>query len=200
MAKKKTEVKIPPIRLKTVKLTIDGTSPLLVHKFSEKAKKQIADKQQKKAKNAKEARDPVAEYKSSLYLMPGKKNRFGMPASGIKNAAVSACRYTDGLSMAKARGAFHVFEEGDGLVEIKGKPVMDERIVRIGGFGSKIAVPRYRGRFDKWACTFRLTYNEDVISPDQLVNLFQNAGFAVGLCEHRPEKGGSLGMFQVRTR
>lgn len=193
-----TEIKIPPIRFRTVRITLDGVSPLLVHRFSEKSKTEMAEKHAQKAKNKKGARDPIAEFKSSLYPMPGKKNAYGMPTSGIKNCAVTACKFIDGFPMTMARGAFHVLDDGSGLTPIVGStPVMDDRIVRIGGF-KKVATPRYRGRFDKWSVTFDCKYNEGVISAEQILNLYENAGFSVGLCEYRPEKNGNLGLFQVR--
>lgn len=202
-SEKQTEVKIPEMNVKMCELTLVGESPLLVHKFSEKAKREIEEKQQKKAKNAKEARDPHQEYLSSMYTFPGaepgsKKARYGVPVGGVKNCAVTACKFTDGFPMTKARGSFHIIDDGSGLIEILGsKPVLDERMVRIGGF-QKIATPRYRARFDDWKLKFQIRYNASIISPEMLVNLFENAGFAVGLCEHRPEKNGSLGMFKVQ--
>lgn len=203
MAKLKQEVeqsiKIPPIQKKVASITIQGISPLLVCKFSEKSRREIDEKQQKKAKGKREARNPMEEFKSALYMIG--KNKFGVPASGIKNCAVSACRYVDGLPMSVARGSFHVLEESDGLVEVKGsKPVVDERIVRVGTFGNKKPMTRYRPRFDKWHITFKVVYNSSVISPEQLLNLYENAGFSVGLCEYRPEKSGNLGMFEVRRQ
>ncbi len=201
---KETEVKIPEMNVKMCELTLVGESPLLVHRFSEKAKREIEEKQQKKAKNAKVARDPHEEYLSSLYVMPGfkageKKARYGVPTGGVKNASVTACKFVDSFPMTRARGSFHVMDDGSGLIEIisKGGPVLDERMVRIGGF-QKIATPRYRARFDDWKLKFKVRYNASMISPAQLVNLFENAGFAVGLCEHRPEKNGNLGMFKVQ--
>lgn len=193
-----TKVLIPPIEIKFAQITLKGITPLLVNQFAEKSKTEMREKGEKGAKRAREARNPEAEYKASLYRMPGQKNKYGIPTSGVKNCAVSACRFVDGIKMTQALGSFHVLDDGSGLIPIDGSaPVMDERICRIGPFGRKVAVNRYRGRFDEWNITFKIRYNARMISPGQLLNLFENAGFAVGLCEYRPEKKGNLGMFEV---
>jgi hypothetical protein len=189
-------IKIPPIELKIAKITLVGDSPLLVCKFSEKAKNQLDEKHQKKAKSAREARKPQEEFEASLYTMG--KNKYGIPAAGVKKCAVSACRFIEGIPMTIAKGSFHVMEEKDGLIAIESDgPVMDERIVRVGTFGNKKPMTRYRGRFDQWKITFTVRYNSKAISAEQLLNLYENAGFAVGLCEYRPEKDGNLGLFHV---
>lgn len=181
-----------------MRLTIVGTSPLLVHKFAAKSFREMEDKQTGVAKAKKEFRDPEREYKDSLYLVPGTEDVFGVPTNGLKLAAVSACKYVDGISMTFAYGAFHVIPGPGGLTPIKGHPVMDTGLVRIGNFGSKVATPRYRGRFDEWEMEFEIKYNANVISPEQIANLYETAGFAIGLCEWRPEKKGSHGMFQLK--
>lgn len=199
-AKTSTETKlvIPPIKKETVKITIIGDSPLLVNKFSEKSKREMLEKQTKSAKGAKEARDPMAEVLAATYVLPD--GSYGIPASGIKNCAVSACKFCDGVPMTKAKGAFFVLEDADGLVKltVKGKPAIDERMVAIGPFGRKVKMARFRPRFDDWSCTFKIVYSPELISAEQLANLFERAGFSVGLCEYRPEKSGSMGMFSVK--
>lgn len=204
---KEVVVALQPIQVKTFDITIVGTSELIVHKFSEKAKKSIEDKQQKKSKQGKEARDPRAEYLAAFYMLPDspapetKKARYGIPAAGFKNAAVSACRFVDGMQMTVARGAFHVVEDAGGLIEIHSEsgPYMREDTVRLSGPGNSLDL-RYRPAFPDWQCTFRVRYNATVVSPEQIINLFNVAGFGVGLCEWRPEKNGSYGMFSVQMK
>jgi len=196
---KKEVVRIPPIELKTARITLVGVTPLLVHRKSEKMEKYLAERDQNAPKNKPAPRSPHQEYLDSMYKIPGKKNVYGIPASGVKLCAVSACRFIGGIKMTTALGAFHVVGDIGGLIPIEGgKPTMDERIVQIGKFGSKTPQLRYRGRWDKWHLNVTIRYNSAVISPEQLVHLYENAGFGVGLCEHRPEKKGNLGMFSVK--
>ena len=89
-------------------------------------------------------------------------------------------------------GAFHI--DGD-FVEIKGSiPQMREDMVRVSNGEPDI---RYRGEFTKWEAFITVKYNAGVLSEAQVVNLFNVGGFACGVGEWRPEKGGSFGMYHV---
>ena len=67
-------------------------------------------------------------------------------------------------------------------------------MVRIG---MGVADLRYRGEFKQWSTTLNIRYNANVMSMEQIVNLFNIGGFSCGVGEWRPEKGGSNGMFHV---
>lgn len=197
-------VEIPEIKLQTMKITVVGDSPLIVHAWSEKAKKMILDKQMKKATNGKEAKDPWIDFCESLYWLDGmpkqpteediEKGRFGFPSCGFKAAAVDA-GYQQGILAKKttARGAFHII--GD-MVEIKGTPTMREDMVRIGMGTADI---RYRGEFKEWSADLIIRYNPKVMSAEQIINLINMGGFANGIGEWRPSKDGSFGTFHVKT-
>jgi hypothetical protein len=204
VAATKTEtvsIVIPPINVKRVELRLVGDSPLIQHKWSEKAKKEMLDKQMKKGKQAKQAKDPWMDFCESMYWltpMPAqpteddiKAAEFGFPCVAFKAAAVGACRFSDGIKMTEARGAFHVVGE---LARIEGTPVMREDMVRVGMGTADL---RYRGEFNEWATTITLSYNTNVLTLEQIANLFNLAGFGVGVGEWRPEKDGSYGRFHV---
>ncbi|SPF52488.1 conserved hypothetical protein [Candidatus Desulfosporosinus infrequens] len=195
------EITIPPIKINELRLTIIGDSPMICHAWSEKAKREMLDKQMKKAKGGKEAKDPFKDFTESLYWMSEKPHnptmealreaRFGFPSVAFKSAAVDACSYADGITKVMARGAFHI--SGD-MVEIQGIPEMREDMVRIGMGTADI---RYRGEFRSWKVDLDIRYNAAALSAEQIVNLFNIGGFAVGIGEWRPQKDGSFGMFHV---
>jgi len=202
VAKTTTAIELPPLALETVEIPLIGTAPLIVHAWSEKALRAMADKQQKKATKGREAKDPRADFIGSLYPLtelPEKPSdedlaaaRFGFPAVAFKSAAVTACTSTGAITKVAARQAFHV--EGE-MVEIIGPPpAMREDVCRVG---MGVADLRYRGQFDPWGVKVRVQINTAVISPEQVVNLFGLAGFAVGIGEWRPERDGGYGRFRV---
>ena len=175
-------------RVETVHIEVVGTAPLICHRWSEKAKKQMLDKQTKAATAAKGAKDPQRDFEDSLYPHPD--GGYGFPSVAFKAAAVRAGTYSD-MKMTFLRGSFHVTGE---LVPLAGKPSMREDMVRLQG---KTADIRHRGEFKEWSAVVPLQVNTSVLSIEQLANLFVIAGFAVGVGEWRPERNGQYGRFEV---
>lgn len=185
---------IPAPKIEQLRVSIQGTSPLICHRFGAKVRKQILDKQMKKAARAKDAKDPQAEFEESLYPMPNKPGSYGFPAAAFKKAAVAACSHVSGMTKVVSRGAFHVL--GD-LVEIEGSaPVMREDAVRLQGTTADI---RFRAMFTEWKVSLSIRFNAAVISAEQIINLLNTAGFAIGVGEWRPQRDGSFGMFNVSS-
>lgn len=182
-------VVLPKLNLREMVITLIGDSALITHAWSAKAKKQMLDKQMKRAKTAKEAKDPEQEYRDSMYLHPD--GGYAFPSIGFKAAAVDACSHVDGVTKVEARGAFHIDGE---WVRIDGEPSMREDMVKIAMGTADI---RYRAEFKKWSTTFKLRYNANVLSLEQIANLFDTAGFGIGVGEWRPQRDGSFGMFHV---
>jgi len=194
MAKKKEleVINLPQLNIQVCTIKLVGDTSLIVHRWSEKAKEEIRSKQAKKAKQAKAARDPQADFVASLYPLPD--GGYGFPTIGIKACAVGACSHVEGVTKVLARGAFHVNTEMTQILPKDIEPQMREDMVRIG---MGVADLRYRGEFTDWHMTLEVRYNANAISEDQIRNLFNTAGFAIGIGEWRPQKNGLHGMFHV---
>lgn len=188
--KKTAEViELPRLDIQMARLRLVGDSALICHAWSEKAKRQMLDKQMKVAKQAQSAKSPEQDYIDSLYPHP--EGGYGFPAVAFKAAAVDACSHIAGVTKVEARGAFHIV--GD-LVKIVGEPSPREDMVRVGMGTADI---RYRGEFKQWSAELLIRFNANVLSIAQLGNLFNTGGFAIGVGEWRPQRDGSFGMFHV---
>ena len=201
-------IEIKPLDLQKITIRVVGDSPLITHKFSQKSKIAMAEKQGGEAKSKKkDPRVPEDDYKGSMYWIgkngeeikcgkdPEKhKYGFGMPSVAFKAASVAACRNIDNIPMTLARGAFHILGE---FVKIQGcKPQMRTDTVTIGMGTTDL---RYRGEFKGWYADLDIQFNAGVLSAEQIVNLINIGGFACGVGEWRPssKSGGSYGMYHV---
>ena len=108
MATKKTEeiIEIRPIETVQTKIRIVGDSPLIVHAWSAKAKREILEKEIGATKTkAREPKNPIEDFVSSMYwLTPMPEEftdeavgaafangaRFGFPVTAFKQAGLSA--------------------------------------------------------------------------------------------------------------
>lgn len=216
-------IEIKPVERLSAEITIVGDTPLIVHAWSEKAKREILDAQQNKAKGKKkEYRNPVAEFIRSMYWLDGmpeipenateeecekiyldavkKGARFGFPAVALKKATTSAA-FRQGLTKDKvtANGTFWLFglETPELLEIISDPPEMREDMVKIGQGTADL---RYRGVFNNWRTTFRIEYLKNgAISLENIINMINIGGFCNGLGEWRIEKGGMNGSYHVLT-
>ena len=217
MAVKKVEssIEIRPLNIQKVNLHIIGDTPLIVHAWSEKAKRQMLEAQMglKKGK-AKDFKNPWEDFINSMYWLTEKPTeyteeafneaikkgaRFGFPVTGIKAAAISAA-YRQGWTKNKVsiQGEFFLEDDMDGLVEIKGEPpIMREDMVKIAMGTADI---RYRGEFHNWSMDLTMQYNANgQFSLENIINMLNAGGFFCGIGEWRVEKAGSCGKFHVLT-
>ena len=185
-------ITLQPMNKARLTLRIVGDTPLVTHRFDERARKQIADKQGGKAKQKKAPKVPEDDFNAARYQL--EEGGDGFPSAGLKRAAMSAFRFSDGIKKVEIAGALHV-EPGKELVQIiADEPTMREDAVRIAMGTTDL---RYRPQYWPWSIEFEVLYNERAITPEQIVNLFDIAGFGIGIGENRPERGGQWGMFHV---
>lgn len=215
-----TAVTIPKLRQQTIHVKITGKSPLIVHAWNAKAVRMMLDKQMGVASAGRAKKDPLADFKGSLYYLPNKQG-FGIPAPSFKAAIVSAANDVE-MKMTEVKRGLHV---NSYLVPIIAPPLAKENyteydeqyksklefehehgcqmrmdMVRLE---SGVADIRFRGCFPIWSATLEVEYNESVLSAEQVVNLISAAGYGCGIGEWRPSspnvRSGEFGRFNVET-
>ncbi len=186
-------IQLHKVERETIKVRVVGLTPLICHRFDEKAKQMMLDAQQGKKKQ-KASKDPDADFQRSLYRTPD--GGYGFPATGFKAATVDAARYFQGVRMTELRQALLFHGEGpDQLIQLEGEPVMREDAVRVGMGTADL---RYRGMFEKWAATLTITYIPSLLDEQSVITLV-DAGGTGGIGEWRPGKAktGSYGTYEV---
>lgn len=206
-------IEIRPIEIKKVTIRIVGDTPLIMHAWSEKAKRMMLEAQMGVAKGKKkEVKNPVDDFIRSMYwLTPMPEDgtmesfeeaiangaRFGFPVTAFKQAAISAA-YRMGWAKDKMsmRGAFFIDSDQNGMIEIHSDtPEMREDMVKVGMGTADI---RYRGEFKNWYADLTISYNANgQYSLENIVNIINAGGYVCGVGEWRPERDGQNGMFHV---
>lgn len=219
------KIELPGIDLGVFTVKIVGDSPLIVHKWSHKAKEEMLGKQMKRASKGKEAKVPAKDFVDSLYWLDENGNllatQYEIPVElenvtndtspeeiyevimkgrfGFPACAFKASAIDAGYQqgvIAKKTTARGAFHILEEYAVIEGIPEMREDMVQIGGI-SKVADIRYRPMFRTWSTTLTIKYNKNAITPEQIINLMNYGGFANGVGEWRPSRDGSFGTFHV---
>lgn len=219
-----TVITINRPRVTTANITIVGETPLIVHAWGEKAKKEMlaAQQKQKVDKKAKEIRDPFAEFFDALYWITPKPEdktpeafekavvdgaKFGFPITAIKQAALSACYRAGiipnqmGMKCSFYLNAVDGINPGTGselaVIESDEPPVFREDMVKIGGM-TKVADLRYRPAFNNWKIRLKISLIEvGTFTIQSIVNAIDMGGFMNGIGEWRMERDGEFGRFHV---
>lgn len=197
-------INIPKLEILHLQIEVRGITPLLICKFDEKVKREMEEKTEGKAKNAKAPKDPEAEWNAARHVSEDGKWD-GIHAGGIRAAMIDAARLVDGLTMTELKQM--IFVEPDGYGK-DGSP-----LVRINGVAEKhsgmcrtttgVSYPRHRPIYREWSATIRISAAGGVLTAEQVVNLLSIAGFTCGVGEWRPtspkSKTGSMGRWEVVT-
>lgn len=194
-------LKIDSLAKETMLVPIRGTSPLIVHRFNEKAKRQMLDAQQGK-KKVKTIRDPQADYEEAFYRWSDQSTGeagYGFPVIAFKAATISAARlYDKSITMTGLRQQLFfrgvLGDDGQQVAIIEGEPKMREDVVRLGMSGTDL---RYRPVFNQWTTTLEVTFIRSSISKDSVLSLIDAGGLSVGIGEWRPERKGDFGCYEI---
>lgn len=197
-------IDLPKLDVRQTVLHVVGISPLIMHRWSEKAAKQLEDTVTGKAKAQRGARVPEDEWKAAAYVFPGKEDlpdwqpgKYFFPASAFKSAFLYGVgQVADTKKFPKSRATGWVYVDEDPTIQFES---VDLRM----DIGRKPVQPIYRPQFNGWSADLIVGYNAGSISLDQVISLFDLGGFTGGIGEWRPSspsnKTGSFGRFRIES-
>jgi len=170
--------------IRKIKGEITGTSPLLMHRFPMEEITAIEKKPREEQAEIAAYRDPDTE---ELYI----------PGVAFQRCLVAAAVYSKGrgrASLQKPVAASVLVEPERAGLGVKDYNI-DSRPVVIRATKGRII--RHRPRLETWSATFTITYDDELLTKDQLRQVVDDAGARVGLLDFRPEKKGPFGRFTV---
>lgn len=206
--KPRVQITVKAPNFQTINVLIEGISPLVQNRFSEKAQQQIRDTQEAgstgKKNKVRDPKDFQAAYKNAMHV--SRDGWYGIPCAAFRRGMVAACR-TVGFAMSVAKLALFIEADGIGLDGIplvkiiKGEPQYFESPVRIAQ--NKIDI-RARPMFDPgWRARVRIKFDADLFTMQDVINLMHRMGLQVGVGEGRYDAtesdgvGLGWGQFQI---
>lgn len=169
---------------KSVKVTIKGVSPILMHSFPFLPIEALEKKTPEEQAEVSAYRDPETK---SLYV----------PGLAMQRAMVSGATFSKGKgrsTLQKVVAACVVVSPerislGSETYAVDSRPVVVP--------ATRGRVMRHRPRLDKWQITFEIEYDPNMLTEKQVRQVIDDTGSRVGLLDFRPERKGPFGRFSV---
>jgi hypothetical protein len=180
------------------KLTVQiaGVSPLLMHNgqtadplnhFSKEIKKFTSKRNKTEADYAEIAR---IEWYASLYIQDGK---VVLPSHVLEATLLNGAKKIKMGTQVKA-GLFidehsPLHFNGDDLSIDEMWEQGNHRLSMGVGMGMSGTVQRTRSIFKNWKTEFTITYDDELLDKDRILEMIKKAGEIVGICDWRPKYG-----------
>lgn len=186
--------------MKTFKVKIKGITPLLQHRMTDEELFGLLGTKTSKKKD-KEEQTPRELAEKYAYK---NEQGFVIPTSYLCGAFKSvASEYKQKNSQRKsiksiAGGIFRPTMEFAQIVDDNGKPVLDFEVdIKKATNHQKGAVAICRPRFDKWNVETEISIDEELISPEMVLDILNDSGKRSGIGSFRVSKGGYYGQYCV---
>jgi hypothetical protein len=202
VVEKDIEIILTEIKQQAMEVCVEGISPLVCHRLSEAARRELLLPGRKKNRAEREGstkHDPIAEYRESFYLSrnPESETLLVMPASAFKGAMCTAALDVPGAAKAQIGRLVHI-EETE--VAIYGTPEVFITEVRNSGM-NRTPDMRTRPILPEWAAKFTVRFTVPLLNAHAIAQLIGSSGQIAGVGDGRPEKGKlAFGRFNVITK
>jgi hypothetical protein len=174
-----------------------GTSPMIMHRFSQKAWRELllpSPKANRAELEQNLKHDPLDEYRGAFYRHRDEERPtlFHIPNMQVHGALASAALDIPGVNKTQMERLTAVIDIN---IDVYGVPQLLMSMVREGM--SRTPNVRTRPIFPQWGCTVTVRYRKNIITERNLATLMMAAGEGVGIGDWRPQKGGPYGTFKT---
>jgi hypothetical protein len=194
--KKEQKINVMPLKLGILNIKVVGDSPYMPEPMDQ-AVLDLYDKKRSKQSYKKDDISEAEKVKLKYYFTDtGKK---GIPSRAFYNAMIRASSYL----FDKKDGGMRNIKEG---VLVKGNILpldysKEEVLEHWGRMSGQTKAPRkiLRNAFYDWSVNLEISYNQSQLSPEQIFNILNWAGFHIGVGGFRKERTGNYGMFHIEV-
>lgn len=198
--KKEVEViEFKPIVPKTVEITIEGDTDLVLNKMNDVTTRQLTDARKDKAKDLSKPNE-WEEIITAVHWINGKPEEFSektlkeclnpkknapcITAFGLKKSFGEALtRNKISTYSTEFRATVNVIGERANLIPIRFSEYHLDEMLMSPKKGAPVLVKL--NRFSGWSAKFRISFLENVYSLEQIVNIINLSGFGIGIGSSR---------------
>jgi len=198
--KKEVEViEFKPIVPKTVEITIEGDTDLVLNKMNDVTTRQLTDARKDKAKDLSKPNE-WEEIITAVHWINGKPEEFSektlkeclnpkknapcITAFGLKKSFGEALtRNKISTYSTEFRATVNVIGEKANLIPIRFSEYHLDEMLMSPKKGAPVLVKL--NRFSGWSAKFRISFLENVYSLEQIVNIINLSGFGIGIGSSR---------------
>lgn len=213
MAQKKEEIiEFKPIEPRTVEITIQGDTDLILNKMNDVTTRQLTDARKDKAKDLVKPNEWESVI-TAMHWLNGKPKKFSedvlkenldpsvnapcITAFGLKKSFGEALtRNKISTYSTEFRATVNVLGQKDNLIPITfAEYHLDEKLMSPKK-GAPVLVKL--NRFSGWTATFKISFLENVYSLEQIVNVINLAGFGLGIGSGRNSDYGRYHIIDIK--
>jgi hypothetical protein len=201
MAKAEKETTIDILKLEEGRLDfcVLGTTPIILNRMSEKARRELLLPRGRKTAADKAAslkHDPLAEFRTSPYTDPSDRGPTLLQflSTAFKGAMMTAALDMPGVNKSQIQRLVWVNEE---RIALYGVPKLLMSVTRSADM-NKTPDIRTRAIVPEWACRLSVSFRKPILREQGIANLLAAAGVTPGVGDWRVGKGsGIYGQFEL---
>ena len=212
MGKKQEVIEFKAIEPRTVEITIQGDTDLILNKMNDVTTRQLTDARKDKAKDLAKPNEWESVI-TAMHWLNGKPKKFSedvlkenldpsvnapcITAFGLKKSFGEALtRNKISTYSTEFRATVNVLGQKDNLIPITfAEYHLDEKLMSPKK-GAPVLVKL--NRFSGWTATFRISFLENVYSLEQIVNVINLAGFGLGIGSGRNSDYGRYHIVDIK--